>query len=147
MVFLKDLKEVRNLKRGLTFLNHLLDNCCCSPSDLLKRYPLTSYSVPSILFLFSRPVDFLTQYRDFLNRLHSCLSDARVAVFNSLTLFFLASSLFSSFKAFWRRLVSSLDSLNSSLMIDTSCSCSHTLFSSIIPGIECLLEESRLEGG
>jgi len=52
MVFLKSLKEVRNLKRGLTFLNYLLDNCCCSPSDLLKRYPLTSYSAP----LYSLPV-------------------------------------------------------------------------------------------
>jgi hypothetical protein len=52
MVFLKSLKEVRNLKRGLTFLNYLLDNCCCSPSDLLKRYPLTTYSAS----LYSLPV-------------------------------------------------------------------------------------------
>ena len=52
MVFLKSLKEVRNLKRGLTFLNYLLDNCCWSPSDLLKRYTLTSYSAP----LYSLPV-------------------------------------------------------------------------------------------
>ena len=52
MVFLKSLKDVRNLKRGLTFLNYLLDNCCCSSFDLLKRYPLTSYSAS----LYSLPV-------------------------------------------------------------------------------------------
>ena len=44
MFFLKGLKEKRNLQLGLTFLNYLLDNCCCSSFDLLKWCPLISYS-------------------------------------------------------------------------------------------------------
>ena len=52
MFFLQGLKEVRNLQRGLTFLYYLLDNCCCSSFDLLKRCPLKSYSAS----LYSLPV-------------------------------------------------------------------------------------------
>ena len=142
MVFLKGLKKVRNLQQDLAFLNFLLDNCCCSSFDLLKWHSRKFYSAALYSSLLLSESGFSHPIQRLLNRLHSFLSDARLAVFNSLTLFCNASSILSSLNAFWRRFFSRLDRLSSSLLIEVSFSSTNIFFSSIILGFERLFEEN-----